>query len=478
VQRLDRFATRPASSLLLCAVMLACGADTTETSQSESEPNWLSPTGSVPEYAQRPGDAVKGEHALVHQPYVNCGIPARVFRSLQQSSPTKILSLSNRDPSMDGLPYFSTLVRGRTGIPVVSNNCLTCHATSLFGELVIGLGNEFLDFTTDPRIAVERAGVLVRGADETTEWELFADRIAAIAPYVQMETRGVNPANNLTMALIMHRDADTNAWLDKPQLPVPSTNPPPVSVPPWWRMSKKHAMFSLSEARDDHARIMLAASMLCADSVDELNAIDSYAPDIRAYLSNLRPPPYPFHIDKAQAAAGRAIFAERCSTCHGTYGAEAEYPNQVVPIDVIGTDKRLMEFATGDTGKLYAQWFNRSWYGELSRAAPARGYIAPPLDGIWATAPYLHNGSVPNLRLLLQSTQRPKRWRHTATDANNAEHFDRLNVGWNYKNVAIGSDDPSVYDTNRAGYANTGHKFGDNLTEAQRAAVLEYLKTL
>jgi len=310
---------------------------------------------------------------------------------------------------MAGLPYSTTLVTGRTGTPVVSNNCLTCHATSLFGELVIGLGNEFADFTANPSIVVERAGALVNGENETAEWEVFADRIAAIAPYMQMETRGVNPANNLTIALIAHRDAKTNQWLNEPELPLPPTNPPPVSVPPWWRMQKKHALFSLSEGRADHARMMLAASMLCADSIEELNDIDRYAPDIRAYISSLRAPRYPFAINTSKAAEGEALFVSRCASCHGTYGQNASYPNQVVPIDVIGTDPRLMELATGELGRQYAQWFNQSWYGELSRAAPAPGYVAPPLDGIWATAPYLHNGSVPNLRLMLSSESQPSR---------------------------------------------------------------------
>jgi hypothetical protein len=40
----------------------------------------------------------------------------------------------------------------------------------------------------------------------------------------------------------------------------------------------------------------------------------------------------------------------------------------------------------------FIEWFNGSFYGELARAVPAREYIAPPLDGVWATAPYLHNG--------------------------------------------------------------------------------------
>lgn len=491
--------------LSLCVVLCACQDKTSTSSTTEDSAQnkasqstqWLATTGVVPAYEQRAGNADKGRFALLNESYVNCGVPERVFRELQNSVADErpVVGVSGRDSSMDGLPYSVNRVIGRTGTPVVSSNCLTCHGTELFGELIIGLGNEFADFTQDASIIVERAGALVRGVDETAEWELFADRIAAIAPYTRMHTVGVNPANNLTFALISHRDANTNAWLAEPNLPSPPTDPPPVSVPPWWRMVKKNALFNLSEGRGDHARFMLAASMLCADSVDELNFIDQYAPDVRAYLSSLTPPEYPFEIDLELAKHGRPIFEANCAECHGSYGLDGQYPNKVVPIEVVNTDAKLMEIATDEVGQRYAEWFNASWYGELSEVAPAKGYVAPPLDGIWATAPYLHNGSVPNIQLLLNSGQRPTLWRHVATDANDPETYDTINVGWKYEPISIGSitgssqvdnkrerisdlNDNRVYDTRREGYTMSGHTFGDGLSKAERQAVIEYLKTL
>src|SRR5256885_8025425 len=49
-------------------------------------------------------------------------------------------------------------------------------------------------------------------------------------------------------------------------------------------------------------------------------------------------------------------------------------------------------------------------YTTLFRSDPQPGYIAPPLDGIWATAPFFHNGSVPTLEGVLDSTKRPAKW--------------------------------------------------------------------
>ncbi|MEL6719462.1 MAG: hypothetical protein AAFP82_12160, partial [Bacteroidota bacterium] len=101
------------------------------------------------------------------------------------------------------------------------------------------------------------------------------------------------------------------------------------------------------------------------------------------------------------------------------------------------------------------------------------GYIAPPLDGIWATAPYLHNGSVPTIDALLNSKTRPTYWKRNIENY----EFDETKVGWKYeeKNDGIGK---MTYDTSIPGYGNMGHYFGDKLSTEERNAVLEYLKTL
>lgn len=436
--------------------------------------------GTISAMPQRPGDPVKGRRALIEEDYVSCGLPERVFRQLIAKLQTT--SIDGRTSRADGLPFSVNVFENSEGVPVVANNCLTCHATPLFGELVVGLGNEFLDFTGNASVHVEQAGALVSGAAEMRAWELYADRVAAIAPYIQTETVGVNPANNLTYALIAHRDADTGDWSNEPLLPLPPTHVPPVSVPPWWRMKKKPAMFNLGEGRDDHARIMMAASMLCSDSLAELEAIDQYAPDIRAYIVSLEAPDYPFEIDRSRAATGEELFMQNCSLCHGTYSSDDKhvYPASLVPLDVVQTDSMLVDFMHGD-GVPYLDWFNRSYLGQLSVAAPGPGYVAPPLDGIWATAPFLHNGSVPSISLLLNSTVRPDYWRHTVDDASDPDSYDQIELGWAYEVLSedlAAEASKTLYNTKLPGYSNTGHRFGDHLSETERAAVIEYLKTL
>jgi hypothetical protein len=102
------------------------------------------------------------------------------------------------------------------------------------------------------------------------------------------------------------------------------------------------------------------------------------------------------------------------------------------------------------------------------------GYVAPPLDGIWATAPYFHNGSVPTIEAVLDSSKRPTYW----TRSFQSTDYDQAAVGWMFTAVQPDPTMNRIYDTTQLGYGNGGHLYGDALDDADRTAVLEYLKTL
>lgn len=464
-----------AKPLLLIVILAFSGCGQNEA----APPTAKSPVGPIPAEPQRDGNPEAGYTALVNNAYVTCGIPYSAYKKRADPVPPA-LRLPGREGRNAELPYMFTAHTSASGVELVTSNCLTCHAGFFNGELIVGLGNEALDLTEDPVLMAESAGAYVSGEAEAAEWRKWADRIAAIAPYLITDTVGVNSANNLTLALIAHRDPETLAWSEEPLLAPPPEKPLPVSVPPWWRMKKKHALFYTSAGRGDHARFMMTASILCTDSVTEAQVIDSYFPDIRAYIASLEPPEYPFAVDEGLAEQGRTVFETHCSTCHGTYGETWSYPNLVIALPVVGTDPALALSATQSEDP-YIDGFNRSFFGERARWAPAPGYVAPPLDGVWATAPYLHNGSVPTIQALLASERRPTYW----TRSFDSTDYDDETLGWNYTALDHGKDgepDPAkrkrIYDTTLPGYSNAGHTFGDVLTEAERAAVLEYLKTL
>jgi mono/diheme cytochrome c family protein len=165
------------------------------------------------------------------------------------------------------------------------------------------------------------------------------------------------------------------------------------------------------------------------------------------------------------------------------------------------------------------------------------GYVTPPLHGVWASAPYFHNGSVPSVWDVLKPAHRPAMWRRQMTpngittgpdrgfEHDLASAYDFQNLGWKYdelacddggrgipyyscepatpmpaeirwvRDAAIGGtlwpiygqippinqqtvEDRKIYNTNLYSKKNTGHEWTKVLTDAERRALIEYLKTL
>jgi hypothetical protein len=125
---------------------------------------------------------------------------------------------------------------------------------------------------------------------------------------------------------------------------------------------------------------------------------------------------------------------------------------------------------------------HKSWFGDYGKHEynlEPTGYVAPPLNGIWASAPYFHNGSVPTLWHLLHPEQRPVVWRRTLYGYDHpklgleVEVFEELPAG-----VQRADERREYFDTRKKGKSAEGHLFVNELTEDEKRAVLEYLKTL
>jgi len=473
---MTRFANTALLTGLAALLLSACG----EPPPPDAGPDrvTIAEPGPIPVTEQQPGDPDAGRHTVLNRGYVTCGIPEEAFRA-SDIFPAPEHQIDGREGRNAELPYMFNSTVNPDGVELVVSNCLTCHASEFDGELVIGLGNPFLDFTSDPSVTAELMGAFVEDGAPAEAWARWADRIAAIAPYMVTDTFGVNPAPNLTLALIAHRDAATLAWSSEPLLEPPPADPLPTKVPPWWRMQHKAAMFHNGMGRGDHVRYMMMKSLVCTDDTEEASEIAEWFTDVRAYIASLEPPSYPYPVDPELAAQGEGVFNRVCASCHGSYGAERDYPNLLVDLDAVGTDPAYARQAV--ESERFARWFNRSFYGDGAEAMPALGYVAPPLDGVWATAPYLHNGSVPTIEALLDSTLRPTYWQ-LLTDP---REYDPDRLGWRFDVLESGkgeADDPAaakrIYDTTRHGYGNEGHRFGDGLREQERQALMEYLKTL
>jgi mono/diheme cytochrome c family protein len=467
--------------LPFCLLLIGCNEEPAPMEMLGVPPD---PSGIFIEPAeQRPGDPQKGYDALVNRGYVSCGIPYSIYSQFFGSA-AESEKIPGRTGRNQQLPFNQTALTTAAGVEVVTANCLTCHAGNINGQLVVGLGNTEQDYTSDlsgqAKLAKSAASMFTSKPAERAELIKWADRVIAIGPYTVLSTLGVNPGDNFAAVLLAHRDPVTLAWSDTPLLELPPMIGVPLDVPPWWRMKKKNSMFYIDAGRGDHARMEMAAANLCTDNVAEAMEIDSWFPDIRAYLASIEPPKWPWAVDAARAERGKAVFESTCAKCHGTYGDKGKYQNLLIPLDVIGTDG-VLALGGSQFADRFLEWWSKSFYGQASTLAPKKGYVAPPLDGIWATAPYLHNGSVPTIAALLDSKKRPQYWTRTFSSTD----YDQAALGWNHTVVDHGkageTDDSAklrIYDTDQFGYSNKGHTFGDALSDGDRGAVLEYLKTL
>lgn len=243
----------------------------------------------------------------------------------------------------------------------------------------------------------------------------------------------------------------------------------------------------------------------------------------------LQPPAWPEFfpaVDGARAERGRALFTQLCAGCHETWEQDGLIRTyQLHSLDEVGTDplvaigfERPVRQADGSVlpfayaardlitkikEKAYEergldaqaiaaleqrhirrgpQWDPtfRATLLDSEKYADSKGrkvYRSKTLVGIWATAPYLHNGSVPTLYDLLKAVaDRP------VTFPTGQREYDPVKLGLqtNPSNFTLPAGlEPFVLDTRIAGNWNTGHEwsFYPTLTDEMRFAIIEYLKT-
>jgi len=209
--------------------------------------------------------------------------------------------------------------------------------------------------------------------------------------------------------------------------------------------------------------------------------------DLEAWLLDLPAPRYPLPIDSALAARGTQVFEERCAECHAS--GRRNRLGTVIPLAEIGTDAHRANAWTreaADSANRIVR--NRMGIARTPMGKPPAGYVALQLDGLWLRAPYLHNGSVPTLRALLEPEERRPQVFYRGYDV-----LDRVNVGFITRRCE-GADTASTsvefqwgcmppdrgwrYDTSERGNGNGGHRHGTDLPDDLKLALIEYLKTL
>jgi mono/diheme cytochrome c family protein len=199
---------------------------------------------------------------------------------------------------------------------------------------------------------------------------------------------------------------------------------------------------------------------------------------IEDWLLTFKPPPYPKEkINVALAEKGAPIYEQYCTSCHGANGQDftGEFVGKVVPIEDIGTDRGRLDSYTfelaANQGTLYAGYDEH----RFKNFRKTFGYANMPLDGIWLRAPYLHNGSVPTLKDLLEPTARRPQTFYRGNDL-----YDWEKIGFVSSVAEEEGRKYFKFDTSVPGNSNKGHegeRYGTELPTDQKAALIEYLKT-
>jgi len=163
------------------------------------------------------------------------------------------------------------------------------------------------------------------------------------------------------------------------------------------------------------------------------------------WVKSSQVPQYPLEWNQAQVQTGKGLFDQHCGSCHAKDGKRQ---GTEIPIAEIGTDRLL-------ASKL-----------------KLNGYVAQTLDGVWMRGPYLHNGSVPSVGELMKPP------------AQRAVTFYRGNNLLNRQDLGFVSDLAqekglhfALFDTRQTGNSNAGHQYGTELSDQNKKAILEYLKT-
>lgn len=406
-------------------------------------------------------------------------------------------------------------------------SCATCHVADLFGRPVVGMtnrlakANEFFHLAQSffPDLpATAFAEVTGASADEVALFERAQEHYGAVGAKPPV-VRGLDTSLAQVGLSLSRRAVDPYATRD-PQL---EASPRPNALETFVADSKPAVWWTLKHK----TRWLSDGSIVSGNPVltnflwnelgrgTDLDVLEGWMQDNQRAIDALtvavfatEAPRYTEWfgadaIDEAAARRGQAHFDALCAECHGTYDKGWDAPDaasrgpaerlatvgvryaEQTPVLDVGTDPQraqgMVHFADALNALAISQWMD-------TVVEVQSGYVPPPLTGIWARYPYLHNQSVPTLcDMLRPAAERPAVfWMGPSADP--ATDFDAACVGYPVGDrvpAAWQAVDEARFDTTQPGLSNAGHDAWltgpdgrPTLDDAARTDLIAYLKAL
>ncbi len=349
----------------------------------------------------------------------------------------------------------------------VASDCLLCHGGSIMGKSYVGLGNTALD---------------VQALFEELS---LADGRSSTLPFQFSNVRGTSEAGGMAVYLLGFRDP--NLTLKRPRRELGLHDDLCEDVPAWWLLKKKKTMYHTGGSDARSVRSIMQFMMTPLTTPGDFEKHEACLPRYSAVFVVLATTEVSVLDRPETCCKRREAVRQQLFPLPRNLWRKVDLPKQDYPDRRDRHRSQTFRRHHGRVRKilrsdLVRQGEKRVVCGWLS-CATSKGYQAPPLDGLWATAPYLHNGSVPTVYQVLKSNARPSLY--TRSFKTDEADYDPVKLGWKVTELKASPSEKlpaierrRVYDTTKPGRGNRGHNYGDDLTEEERMAVIEYLKTL
>lgn len=441
----------------------------------------------------------------------------------QSETPNPLPALSAQETE---LPMGATLIQTPNG-EALTFGCAACHSADLFGVKVLGLTNRFPRanefFRAGQTYAPYINSFLFRDLLKATEGErLLMVKAKAATRWVgtkKPQALGLDTSLAQVALSLSKRERDGYATRSNHSALFPRSNKLSKMVADskpavWWNVKHKNRWLSdgsIVSGNPVHTNFLWNEIGRGTDLKKLEEWMDRSQSEIDALTASVFATQAPRYekffgagsVDITKARRGQKHFTVSCQKCHGVYEKAWDGPatqglssEQLLQNSKITYHKKTPVIDVGtDPGRYLGM---KEFAADLNRlqisknlntiVEPQKGYVPPPLEGIWARWPYFHNNSVPNLcALLTPASERPKAY-FSGKAINKDRDFDQECVGYplGAKTPQSWKKDPDyLYDSSREGLSNSGHDEGIFLkdgkeiyTRTQKLELIEFLKTL